>query len=198
MVLRFLLSRDKGKHFKENWFDFIVFIPLIRFLPGIEQTTFYVILWQLVIILILVSRVRKANKLVTLLSLKPAQLMVTSFSFAIGMGAILLMLPVASASGEKTSLVDALFTATSATCVTGLIVKDTASHFSLFGQLVILSLIQIGGLGIMTFSVSLALLLRKRLEMQRQIVMQDVLDQDTLYNVKDLILFIITPLECPL
>ncbi|KPK96588.1 MAG: hypothetical protein AMJ95_13405, partial [Omnitrophica WOR_2 bacterium SM23_72] len=139
----------------------------------------------------MVSRVRKANKFVALLSLKPAQLMVTSFFFAIGMGAILLMLPLASASGEKTSLVDALFTATSATCVTGLIVKDTASHFSFFGQTVILCLIQIGGLGIMTFSVSLALLLGKRLQMQRQIVMQDVLDQETLFNVKDLILFIV-------
>ncbi|MFH0826764.1 MAG: TrkH family potassium uptake protein [Candidatus Omnitrophota bacterium] len=189
--LRFFLSKDKQKHFKENWFDFIVFIPLIRFAPGIEQTAFFVILWQLVIILMLVSRLRRANKLVTLLSLKPAQLMVTSFSFAIGMGAILLMLPLASASGEKTSLVDALFTATSATCVTGLIVKDTVSHFSFFGQAVILFLIQMGGLGIMTFSVSLALLLRKRMEMQRQVVMQDVLDQDTLFNVKDLIVFIV-------
>ena len=189
--LRFFLSKDKSRHFRENWLDLIVFIPLIRFLPGIEQTAFFVILWQLVIILMLVSRVRRANKLVTLLSLKPAQLMVTSFSFAIGMGAILLMLPLASASGEKTSLLDALFTATSATCVTGLIVKDTASHFSFFGQTVILALIQIGGLGIMTFSVSLALLLGKRLQMQRQIVMQDVLDQDTLLNVKDLVLFIV-------
>jgi len=147
--LRFFLSKDKSRHFRENWLDLIVFIPLIRFLPGIEQTAFFVILWQLVIILMLVSRVRRANKLVTLLSLKPAQLMVTSFSFAIGMGAILLMLPLASASGEKTSLLDALFTATSATCVTGLIVKDTASHFSFFGQTVILALIQIGGLGIL-------------------------------------------------
>jgi trk system potassium uptake protein TrkH len=191
VVLRFVFSKDKKKYFKANWFDLIVFIPLIRFIRGIEHTPFFVIVWQVVIVMMLVSRVKRANKLVTLLSLKPAQLMMTSFSFAIGMGTILLMLPAASSSGEKTSLTDALFTATSATCVTGLIVKDTATHFSLFGQAVILSLIQIGGLGIMTFSVSLALLLRKRLEMQRQIVMQDVLDQDTLLNVRDLVAFIV-------
>ncbi|MFH1457556.1 MAG: TrkH family potassium uptake protein [Candidatus Omnitrophota bacterium] len=191
VVLRFFLSQDKKKHLRGNWFDLIVFVPLIRFMGGIEQTPFFVIVWQVVIILMLVSRVRRANKLVTLLSLKPAQLMVTSFSFAIGMGAILLMLPAASASGDRTSLVDALFTATSATCVTGLVVKGTASHFSFFGQAVILSLIQIGGLGIMTFSVSLALLLRKRLEMQRQIVMRDVLDQDTLLSVRGLTVFIV-------
>ncbi len=83
--------------------------------------------------------------------------MVLSFAGAIIIGTLLLMLPQATISGGNASAVDALFTATSATCVTGLIVKDTAGYFSIFGQLVILFLIQIGGLGIMTFSVFLAL-----------------------------------------
>lgn len=191
VFLRFFISKDKKKYLRYNWFDLIVFIPLIQFIRGIEHTPFFVIVWQIVIVMMLLSRVKRANKFITLLSLRPAQLMVTSFSFAIGIGTILLMLPVATKTGVKTSLADALFTATSATCVTGLIVKDTAGYFSIFGQMVILFLIQIGGLGIMTFSVSLALLLRKRIEVQRQIVMQDVLDQDTLSSVKDFIKFII-------
>lgn len=191
VFLRFFLSKDKKNYFKTKWFDFIVFIPLIQFIRGIEQLSFFVIVWQIVIVTMLLSRLKRANKFIALLSLRPARLMATSFLFAIGIGTILLMLPVATKTGVRTSLVDALFTATSATCVTGLIVKDTAGYFSFFGQIVILFLIQIGGLGIMTFSVSLALLIRKRIEAQRQIVMQDILDQDTLAGVKDFIKFII-------
>ena len=191
VLLEFSLSKIKMQHLKSNWLDLIVFLPLIQFIRGIESMALYVLMRQLIIIVMLVSRIRKSTKFITLLSLRPTQLMVVSFSFTIGVGAILLMLPVATQSSVKTSLIDALFTATSATCVTGLIVKDTASYFSLFGQLVIVSLIQIGGLGIMTFSVSLALFMRKRVDIKRELIMQDVLDQDTLTDIKDLILFIV-------
>ena len=139
----------------------------------------------------LVSRIRKATKFITLLSLKPTQLMIASFAFTIGVGAVLLMLPLATQTGQQASLIDALFTATSATCVTGLIVKDTGSYFSPFGQLVIISLIQIGGLGIMTFSVSLAIFMRRDMDLKRELIMHDVLNQDTLSDIKGLILFIV-------
>ncbi len=189
VLLNFLVSRDKKMHLRRNWFDLIVFIPLIQFIQGIAATPVFVIIRQVVIVTMLLSRSRKAQRFLSLLSLRPAQLMVASFAFAITIGSILLMLPIAS-QGAQTSLVDAFFTATSATCVTGLVVQDTATHFSLFGQLVILALIQAGGLGIMTFSVSLALLFRKRVNMQQQRVMQDVLDNDTLSGVKNFIRFI--------
>jgi trk system potassium uptake protein TrkH len=81
--------------------------------------------------------------------LRPVQLLVLSFSLVILAGTLLLWLPWAS-RGDPLGLVDALFTATSATCVTGLVVVDTGTHFTLFGQLVILALVQVGGLGIMT------------------------------------------------
>jgi trk/ktr system potassium uptake protein len=191
VALKFILSESKLAHLRHNWLDFIVFIPLIQFYEGIESTPVAVIVRQVVITFMVISRTRKANRLISLLGLKPAQLMITSFSFAIGIGAILLMLPAATRTGERMTLVNALFTATSATCVTGLIVKDTAAYFSTFGQCVILALIQIGGLGIMTFSVSLAILARRSLGMDRQIVMQEVLDQDTVSSIRSFVMFII-------
>ncbi len=191
VALSFIRSKSKREHLKHNWLDLIVFIPLVQFYQGIQSSPFSIIVRQVVIVFIVISRTRKANKLVSLLGLKPAQLMLTSFGAAICVGTILLMLPAATVSGVRTSLVDALFTATSATCVTGLIVKDTAVYFSPFGQCVILALIQIGALGIMTFSVSLAIFAGKRVEMQRQIEMQEMLDQDTLMSIRDLLKFIV-------
>lgn len=88
-----------------------------------------------------------------ILSLSPIQKVLLSFIVLIITGTILLMLPFSTISGI--SLIDALFTATSAVCVTGLIVLDTAKDFTFFGQLVILLLIQFGGLGIMTFSIAI-------------------------------------------
>ena len=79
------------------------------------------------------------------------QLLAIGFLCIILLGSILLSLPFATVEGQSTSYIDALFTATSATCVTGLVTHDTATHWSLFGQIVILSMIQLGGLGFMTF-----------------------------------------------
>jgi trk system potassium uptake protein TrkH len=191
VVLRLVVSKNKLSHIRSNFLDLIVFVPLVQFLWNFQDTHLYVVIWQLVIVFMLISRARKINKLLALLSLKPAQLMLTSFALAIGTGTVLLMLPISAQSGAKTSLVDALFTATSATCVTGLIVKDTATYFSLFGQMVILGLIQVGGLGIMTFSISLSLLMRKKFQMHQQVMMKDVLDQEVVSTVKSFLLFIV-------
>ncbi|MFC1478775.1 TrkH family potassium uptake protein [Candidatus Margulisiibacteriota bacterium] len=188
---RIAFSEDKREFIKHNWFGFIVFVPFIQFFRGIESIPFWVFIRQLVIIVVLISRMKKASNLLNLLHFKPAQLMLATFAFAIGAGAILLMLPAATNAGVKTSLIDAVFTATSAACVTGLIVQDTATYYSVFGKTVILALIQLGGLGIMTFSVSLALILKKSVDINKQAQIQDVLDQETLTSTKDLTLFII-------
>jgi hypothetical protein len=183
-------SRDRA-YFRRHWFDLVVFVPLVQYFYAPPDSTLSVILRQTAILAMLLSRTRRVHKFITLFSLKPAQLMLMSFAGVILFGTVLLMLPAATAAGGTTTLLNALFTSTSATCVTGLIVYDTATHFTLFGQTVILALIQVGGLGIMTFSVSLALLMRKGVSMKEQSVMQDVLDQDTLLNVKRLVGFIV-------
>ena len=89
--------------------------------------------------------------------LRPARILVGAFGVAIVGGAGLLSLPIAAADGTSTAPVDALFTATSAVCLTGLVTVDTASHWSTFGQVVIMALIQVGGLGIMTVATMVAL-----------------------------------------
>ena len=87
------------------------------------------------------------------------------FGGLIILGALLLMLPVSSASGCVTPFGDALFTSTSAVCVTGLVVLDTGSYWSLFGQLVIITLIQIGGLGVITVAIAFSLLSGKKVSL---------------------------------
>ncbi len=190
ILLRFFSSSNKKKYLWHNCFDLIVFIPFIQLIRGIDNTPFFVIIRQAVIIVMLLSRIRKTTKLINLLGLKPAQMMIATFGMAIGIGTVLLMLPAATMTGIKTSLIDALFTATSATCVTGLTVVDTGTYFSVFGQMVILALIQVGGLGIMTFSVSLALILGKRMNMKQEAMMTGVLEQSALSQVKNLVMYI--------
>ncbi len=104
--------------------------------------------------------------------LSPARLSVAGFLLIILLGTVLLMLP-AAAAGDRLGFVDALFTATSASCVTGLIVVDTGSAFSLFGQLVILALIQVGGLGIMTLSTLFILMAGRRPSLTGRMAIQD-------------------------
>ncbi|MBR3988133.1 MAG: Trk family potassium uptake protein [Clostridia bacterium] len=95
------------------------------------------------------------------------------FALLILLGAFLLMLPVSSKTGEWTPFTNALFTSTSATCVTGLIVYDTFSHWSLFGQLTIITLIQIGGLGFMTIITMFSFLLKRRIGLrERRLLME--------------------------
>jgi len=119
------------------------------------------------------------GKLFKKLTENPAVSFMLSFFFTIAMGAFLLMLPPATVVGQTTKFIDALFTSTSAVCVTGLAVVDTGSHFSLFGQLVILMLIQIGGLGIMTISTAFAILVGERLTVRIENLMQNVVGEGT-------------------
>jgi trk system potassium uptake protein TrkH len=102
----------------------------------------------------------------------PSRALVGGFAAAIIMGTILLSLPIATEAGQQPHLVDALFTAASAVCVTGLINVDTTSYWSTFGEVVIGVLIQIGGLGIMTLATLLALLISGRLGLQARLLAQ--------------------------
>ena len=106
------------------------------------------------------------------LKLSPAQIIVLGFLAIIFLGALLLCLPIASNNGP-THFADALFTATSATCVTGLVSLSTAAHWTLFGKIIIIFLIQIGGLGFMTFISLAAVLAKKRMSLhERKLIMQ--------------------------
>ena len=103
----------------------------------------------------------------------PARMILTGFALLILAGAWLLTLPVATRDGQGASFFDALFTATSATCVTGLVVQDTALYWSGFGQAVILVLIQIGGMGVVTVAVAVSMLAGRRIGLKERWVMQE-------------------------
>ena len=105
--------------------------------------------------------------------ISPAQIVLGGFALLILAGTLFLMLPIASHSGQVTPFLDALFTATSATCVTGLVVVDTATHWSVFGQVVILLLIQVGGMGVVTMAITLSLLAGRRIGFRQRFVMQE-------------------------
>ncbi|MEL6777526.1 MAG: TrkH family potassium uptake protein [Cyanobacteria bacterium J06597_16] len=114
------------------------------------------------------------------------------FLALIVVGTLLLMLPVSLASGEWNSPLTALFTATSAVCVTGLIVVDTGTYFSSFGQGVVLTLIQLGGLGYMSATTLLLLLLGRRLGLKDKLAIQQAMETAELANVKTLLISIIS------
>lgn len=113
----------------------------------------------------------------------PAQKIASSFMLVILVGTILLTLPISHRDGQVYSLLDALFTATSATCVTGLVVDITIQEFSLFGQVVIIGLIQIGGLGLMTLMAVFILILKSRLSMNEKIAMKELLNQEKVFDM---------------
>lgn len=110
-------------------------------------------------------------------NMQSTQIMVIGFASVIIIGALLLNLPISTRSGESIGLLDALFTSTSAVCVTGLIVADTATYWSLFGQIVIITLIQIGGLGFMTITTLFALITKKRINLKERLLIQESLNQ---------------------
>lgn len=123
--------------------------------------------------------------------LTPYQILVMGFAGLILCGSLLLMTPTASVNGQGLSFIDALFTSTSAVCVTGLIVVDTGTYFSLFGQLVIIFLIQAGGLGIMTMATLMALVMRRKIQLRERLIMQEALKHMTVSGVVRLTQYII-------
>jgi trk system potassium uptake protein TrkH len=123
------------------------------------------------------------KKLFAYFHLDPPKTLVLGFALIILIGTILLTLPAATVDGQGLPWLDAMFTATSATCVTGLVVVDTGTTFTLFGQLVILSLIQVGGLGFMTFATFFALLVRKKISLRERLLLQESLNQISIAGI---------------
>jgi potassium uptake TrkH family protein len=111
------------------------------------------------------------------------QVISLGFLSVILLGSLLLMLPIATKSGQSTSFSDALFTATSAVCVTGLVIKDTATYWSLFGQGVILLLIQIGGMGIITIAIAIAAVSGRKIGLMQRSTMQEAISAPTVGGI---------------
>lgn len=112
--------------------------------------------------------------------LSTTQVIALGFISAILIGAVILSLPVSSASGQFTPFTDSLFTSATSVCVTGLVVVTTATHWSLFGKIVILVLIQLGGLGIISFTTGIMLIIGRRITLRDRMLLEDALNLDTL------------------
>ena len=185
------------KFLRKHVFSFIVFVSLLIVWRDIEFSFVLASVHLLSSVLALYEEDRGTNSsflkkaLIKRVKLRPARLVLLSFSMVIFIGTFLLMLPVSVVEGKTISFIDALFMATSATCVTGLSTLSLASHFSFFGQLVILGLIQIGGLSIMTLYSSTVILLGRSMGMKDRIIMQDLLAVSSLEELFAMIVDII-------
>lgn len=153
-------------------------LPLIKQLFPVPVLLRALILMRLFLLLIkLLSTINYVRDFFTSIGRNPAQTVIAGFLIVILLGALFLTLPISLQEGKKLSFLDALFTATSAVCVTGLITVDTGTHFTAFGQTVILLLIQAGGLGIMTLAVFIGLLIKDSLSLRERRISGSVFEQ---------------------
>lgn len=204
-VVKIILSPSIKNYLKENWIEILIFLLLILNFILVQpinslissilsvydtEKISIVHLWfsQFLIILLFLTRALKYSYLISKIQLHPGAIFALSFATIIIIGTLFLLLPKATPAGKSISFVDALFTSTSAVCVTGLTVLDTAKDFTFVGQLIILLLIQIGGLGVMTLTTFFALFLSGGISIKAKIIMRDLLSQESLSEVSSLLI----------
>lgn len=195
-IIRLINARHKKEYLRAIWFEFpllgfmlIIFLTAERYSQHFEPAAIRLSAVWVYLVLQVVDKVCRLIVNMAGTGKNPTKTLLITFVGLILIGSGLLMLP-KSYNCEQMSFVDALFTATSATCVTGLIVKDTGDDFTLVGQMIILAMIQLGGLGIMVFGAVFALLLRQAISVSESVAMQDVLSSETVGRISTLIGFI--------
>ena len=199
LAVNFLKSDGFEDFIRRYIFSLIIFIPVIITWGDIEFVYWLsaVHLFSTVISFYEKPEEKKpdlstgASSFLFRMKLQPAQVILFSFAGWITLGALVLMLPVSANPGKSISLIDAFFMSTSATCVTGLASISLVDDLSVFGQMVLLVLLQVGGLGIMTLSSSMAVLMGKNLEMREQVIMHDVLDTSSSEELLNLVVNVI-------
>lgn len=198
LASNFLKSAGFEDFFRRYIFSLIIFVPMAITFGDIEFVYWLsaVHLFSTIISFYEKDEVAPTSYVSTSsflfrLKLAPAQVVLLSFGGWILLGSLILILPVSAAAGKNISYIDALFMATSATCVTGLSTISLTDDFSVFGQMMMLILVQVGGLGIMTLSSSMAVIMGKNLQMREQVIMQDVLDTSNSQELLSLIVDII-------
>jgi trk system potassium uptake protein TrkH len=176
-----LAARPHLDTLRERWYDIALTLPALALLGAgwPRAAGALAIVRQGGAAYAMVMSLPAVQRATAKVTLSPIRLLVLSFFVTIAVGALFLMAPAATVDGRGATLLTALFTATSATCVTGLVVVDTGSHFTPFGQAVILALIQIGGLGIMTITTGFRHLFRRRVGLRERGAMQEVLEAAT-------------------
>lgn len=205
-IIKLSLATYKGKFIRKYWLEFIiaVFIStlffggaflrlgrIIQLSRAIRITVFvrlFISIKEIFNSFVRFTKTRRWRAVINFFRMNPSRSIVFSFSLVIITGAFLLMFPSSSGQGKHIRFIDALFTSASGVCVTGLTVINIGTDLSIFGQSILLILIQIGGLGLMTFSTFFALLLNQKTEIGHISRMQDILDIDTSSRVKNLVI----------
>lgn len=199
--VRLAMSRRKLSHLRARWPAAVLVVFVVSQLFVVAQlrgrgwlpaflearsvfslTKGYIVVLQAYLVFLILGEAVRANRRIASLRIRPAQTVIFSFLIIIALGTILLSVPRATVGGGIPP-VDALFTATSATCVTGLVVRDTGCYFTGFGQGVILTLIQIGGLGLITFTAFFALVMRRALGVRESLAVGSVMTYEALGRV---------------
>ena len=200
VIVNYLNSNRIEDFFRKHIFSLLVFVPLVLTWGDVEFAFWLSAAHLFSSILSLygdeeekleVETTGSELGLVERYRFKPAQVVLISFIGVILAGTVVLMLPLASSTGKSIPFVDALFMATSATCVTGLSTLSLANDFSILGQVVVLILIQIGGLGFMILYSSMTIFLGKSMDMKYRILMQDLLNVSSLEDLIEMIVDII-------
>jgi trk system potassium uptake protein TrkH len=200
-LVRFALARRKLRYVSARWPSLAVvglialqllLVSLFKgrgLLPGFMTGTGvfslakgYIIVLQVYLVLLIIGEAVRANRNIASTRVAPARTVIASFLLIIILGALLLATPRATVTSGM-SPVDSFFTATSAVCVTGLIVVDTGSHFTRFGHAVIISLIQIGGLGLITFATFFATVLRGGLGVRESLLLRGMMTFETIGRI---------------
>lgn len=199
---KLVLNPNPLSYLRKKWIEFLltflIIIQSIGFLFYIREpqtidiktlTRIYIASAQIYLTLdIALKTVRYSQRLIQK-SIHPTRLLTFSFLLLISLGTLLLLLPKATHNGI--SLIDALFTATSAVCVTGLIVVDTGTYFTRFGQFIIMVLIQLGGLGIMTFTTFFAILLNGGIGIKERVFLSEIFSEKNLSKISSTIIRIL-------
>jgi trk system potassium uptake protein TrkH len=196
IVLRFIHSKYKFIFLKQNIFELlflIVFSTLFiyskyvgyliesRRIQNLSRNI--IVLRNLFILIKIFVRLKKFNALVNRITKNPAQTILLSFITVIIVGTLLLMMPFSTSDFSRFGFINSLFTSTSAVCITGLIVVDTAARFSMIGKIIILFLIQIGGLGIMIFSYINSFVFRKRLSVESKLLVSYMINESDMSSI---------------
>ncbi|MBI9018905.1 MAG: hypothetical protein JEZ07_16765 [Phycisphaerae bacterium] len=192
-VCKWSVTHRHNFHWKKPIFDVFLLTSLITVL--IKQAFIphsYFNFWKIMHVYMAIQAIIHIARfsLSAAAATAPTHILLGSFAGIIILGAFMLMLPRASTAGQQLSFTDAMFTATSATCVTGLVVVDTGSDFTTMGQSVILILIQIGGLGIMIFGAMFSLLLGSRLTLRESIAVSDIINEQSPGRIGRIAVFI--------
>jgi len=206
-LARYVLSLEKLDFFRKNWFEstlnlLVLFhgafayvsngmYPLLLLIEELglssQPLLLYDHLLSLTLTLLVGIEVTKLSARLSELNIQPAASFIYSFVLLIGSGAFMLMLPAMSVTHEGLSLLDALFMSVSASCVTGLAVVDVGTYFSFKGQLIIMLLAQLGGIGIISFATFFATFLSKGVGLKHQSIIKDHLSSESLVSAKGLL-----------